>query len=167
MVCQLAAPTVCWSLWGTADTKSKSLTFLWAGGGHKWLAHKDERNYMHQSFVATHKPSKCAVSTKSYQRPVARKSKPPPFPGSCVLDDVERNQIMWFPIICPMNSLLIIFVFNIIICCTWNIYPRAVEQATQATTRENLSSGFETKRVSNQSLLLNRLEWKLNFFRSR
>ena len=35
--------------------------------------------------------------------------------------------------------------------------PRAVEQATQATTRENLSSGFPTKRVLNQSLRLNRL----------
>ena len=30
-------------------------------------------------------------------------------------------------------------------------------QATQATTRENLSSRFPTKRVSNQSLWLNRL----------
>ena len=30
-------------------------------------------------------------------------------------------------------------------------------QATQATTRENMSSGFTTKRVSNQSLRLNRL----------
>ena len=45
-------------------------------GGHKWLAHKDERKYMQQSFVATHKPGKCAVSAWSYQRPVARKSKP-------------------------------------------------------------------------------------------
>ena len=32
--------------------------------------------------------------------------------------------------------------------------PRAVEQATQATTRENLSSGFPTKRVLNQYLRL-------------
>ena len=32
------------------------------GGGHKRLVHKDERNYVHQSFVATHKPGKCAVS---------------------------------------------------------------------------------------------------------
>ena len=31
--CQLAAPTVCWLLWGTAETKSKSSTFPWAGGG--------------------------------------------------------------------------------------------------------------------------------------
>ena len=30
--CQLAVPTVWWLLWGTADTKSKSLTFPWAGG---------------------------------------------------------------------------------------------------------------------------------------
>ena len=30
-------------------------------------------------------------------------------------------------------------------------------QATQATTQENLSSGFPTKRVSNKSLRLNRL----------
>ena len=76
---------------------------------------------------------------------------------TCVglLDDVERN---------PMNSLLIIFGFNIIICCTWNICPRTVEQATQATTPENLSSGFPTKGVSNQSLRLNRLDRKLNFF---
>ena len=47
--------------------------------------------------------------------------------------------------------------FNIIICCTCNMCPRAVEQATQATTRENLSSGFPTKRVLNQFLRLNRL----------
>ena len=72
---------------------------------------------------------------------------------------------MWVPLIYPMNSLLIIFVFNIIICCTWNICPRTVEQAIQATTRENLSSGFPTKRVSNQSLRLNRLDRKLIFFR--
>ena len=49
------------------------------------------------------------------------------------------------------------YFFNIIICCTCNMSPRAVEQATQATTRENLSSGFPTKRVLNQSLRLNRL----------
>ena len=156
-------PTVWWLLWGTIDTESKSSTFLWAGGGHKWRVHKDERNYVHQSFVATHKPGKCAVGTRSYQRPLARKSKPRRSPAlwavvrmTCVLDDVERNQLMWFPLIYQMNSLLIIFVFNIIICCTWNICPRAVEQATQATTRENLSSGFPTKRVSNHSLRLNR-----------
>ena len=41
--------------------------------------------------------------------------------------------------------------FNIIICCTCDICPRAVEQATQATTRENLSSGSPTKRISNQT----------------
>ena len=83
---------------------------------------------------------------------------------TCVLGEVERNQILWFPLIYPMNSLLIIFVFNIIICCTWSICPRAVEQATQATTRENLSFGYPTKRVSNQSLWLNRLDRKLNVF---
>ena len=30
--------------------------------------HKDERNYVHQSFVATHKPGKCAVSAWSMRR---------------------------------------------------------------------------------------------------
>ena len=60
-----------------------------------------------------------------------------------------------------MNSILIIFVFNIINCCTCNICPRAVKQATQVTTRENLSSGSLTKRVSNQSPRLNRLARKL------
>ena len=49
------------------------------------------------------------------------------------------------------------YFFNIIICCTCNMCPRAVEQAIQATTRENLSSGFPTKRVLNQSVRLNRL----------
>ena len=68
---------------------------------------------------------------------------------------------MWLPFIHLMNSLLIIFVFNIIICCTWSICPRTVEQATQATTREKLSSGIPTKRVSNQSLRPNRLARKL------
>ena len=40
----------------------------------------------------------------SYQRPVARKSKPPPFPGSVgrsYEDDVECNQILPFPLIYP------------------------------------------------------------------
>ena len=40
------------------------------------------------------------------------------------------------------------YYLNIIICCTCNSYPRAVEQATaiyKATTRENLSSGFPTE----------------------
>ena len=46
------------------------------------LVHKDGRKYTHQSFVATPKPGKCTVSTGLYQGPVARKSKPPPFPGS-------------------------------------------------------------------------------------
>ena len=41
------------------------------------------------------------------------------------------------------------YYFNIIMCCTCYMCPRAVEQATQAMTRENLSSGFPTKRVSN------------------
>ena len=44
---------------------------------------------------------------------------------------------------------------------------RAVEQATQATTRENLSSGFPTKRILNQSLRLNRLARNRNFSRSK
>ena len=35
-------------------------------------AKKNERNYVHQSFVVTHKSGKCAVSTRSYQRHVAR-----------------------------------------------------------------------------------------------
>ena len=73
---------------------------------------------------------------------------------------------MWLPLIYLMNSLLIIF-FNIIICCTCNMCPRVVEQATQATTRENLSSGFPTKRILNQSLRLNRLARNWNFSRSK
>ena len=57
-----------------------------------------------------------------------------------------------------------LYFLNIIICCTCYIYPGAVEQATEiyeATTRENLSSGFPTERVSNQSPQLNRLARKL------
>ena len=57
-----------------------------------------------------------------------------------------------------------LYFLNIVICCTCNIYPGAVEQATEiyeATTRENLSSGFLTERVSNQSPQLNRLARKL------
>ena len=50
MFCQLAAPTVRWLLWGNAETKSKSSTFPWAGGG---AVHKGEINYAHQSFVTT------------------------------------------------------------------------------------------------------------------
>ena len=55
---------------------------------------------------------------------------------------------------------------GIMICCTCNICPRAVEQPTEindATTRENLSSGLPTKRISNQSPRLNRLARKLKF----
>ena len=57
-----------------------------------------------------------------------------------------------------------LYFLNMIICCTCNIYPGAVEQATEiyeATTRENLSSGFPTERVSTQSPQLNRLARKL------
>ena len=57
-----------------------------------------------------------------------------------------------------------LYFLNIFICCTCNIYPGAVEQATEiyeATTRENLSSGFPTERVSNQSPQLNRLAKKM------
>ena len=67
----------------------------------------------------------------------------------------------------PLNisdEKLPLYLLNIIICCTCNIYPGAVEQATEiyeATTRENLSSGFPTERVSNQSPQLNRLARKL------
>ena len=59
---------------------------------------------------------------------------------------------------------LALYFLNIIICCTCNIYPGAVQQATEiyeATMRENLSSGFPTERVSNQSPQLNRLARKL------
>ena len=45
--------------------------------------------------------------------------------------------------------------------------PRAVEQATQVTTRENLSSGFPTKRILDRSLRLNRLARNWNFSRSK
>ena len=45
--------------------------------------------------------------------------------------------------------------------------PRAVEQATQATTRENLSSGLPTKRVFNRSLRPYRLARNWNFSRSK
>ena len=83
----------------------------------------DEKKYAHQPFDTTPKPGKCAVSTGSYmctRDPAARKSKSQRFPGSmgrsyewlrmtCVLDEAERNQIMWPPLIYLMNSLLITF----------------------------------------------------------
>ena len=50
-----------------------------------------------------------------------------------------------------MNSLLLIFRYYYLLHLQ---YSRAFEQATgiyEATTRENLSSGFPTKRVSKQS----------------
>ena len=62
-----------------------------------------------------------------------------------------------------MNSLLIIFVLTFLSVALEVFVLRAVEQATQATTRENLSSGFPTKRASNQSLRLNGLDRKLIF----
>ena len=73
--CQLAAPTVWWLLRGTADiVKVLDIPLGWRGVTND--VHKDGRNYVPQSFVVSHKPGKCAVSTRSYQRPVARKSKP-------------------------------------------------------------------------------------------
>ena len=63
---------------------------------------------------------------------------------------------MWISLIYPMNSLLIIFAFNIIICCTWNIIPRAVDKHTPRREKTCLL-GFWQQRVSNQSLRLNRL----------
>ena len=68
---------------------------------------------------------------------------------------------MWLPLQPPHYFL------NIIICCTCNMCPRAVEQETQTTSRENLSSGFPTKLVLNQSLRLNRLARNWNFSRSK
>ena len=73
----------CGSYNGELQTQSQSLRH--SSGlerGHKWLVHKDERKYAHKSFVATPKPGKWTVSTGSYQEPVARKSKSPPFLGS-------------------------------------------------------------------------------------
>ena len=43
---------------------------------------------------------------------------------TCVLDDEEQSAIKFISL---MNSLLIIFVFDTIICCTCKIFPRAVE----------------------------------------
>ena len=79
---------------------------------------------------------------------------------TCVLDDVEQIPVSISDEQHPHYFL------NIIICCTCNICPRAVEQATEiyeAKAGENLSSGFPTKRVSNQSHQLNRLTRKLKF----
>ena len=45
--------------------------------------------------------------------------------------------------------------------------PDAFKAIIQAATRENLASGFPTKRVSIQSLRLNRLDRKLIFFFAR
>ena len=53
---------------------------------------------------------------------------------TCVLDDVEHSRMMLLPLTYLMNSFLIIFI-NIIICCTCNIYPRVVKQATEIYTR--------------------------------
>ena len=53
--------------------------------------HKDEINYVHQSFVATHKSGKCAVSTRLYQRHVARKSKPLPFLALWAVHEVTND----------------------------------------------------------------------------
>ena len=126
--------------------------------------HKDERNYAHQSFVATPQLGKRAVRTGSCQGPATRKSKSPPFPSSVGSSYIVRMTCRTRRCRAQSNnSLLIIFVFNITICCTCNTCPRAVEQATQATTRENLSSGSPTNRVTNQSLRLNRLARKLKF----
>ena len=60
-----------------------------------------------------------------------------------------------------MNSLLIIVLISLSVALVICV------QATQATTRENLSSGFQTKRVLNQSLRLNRLARNGNFPRSK
>ena len=120
---------------------------------HKLLVHKGEKNYAHQSFVTTPQAGKCAVSTGSYkgtgsyQAPAARKSKSPSFPGSvavvtndlCIRRCRASNNVT--PVIISDEQPPHHF-FNIIICCTCNMCPRAVEQATQATMRENLSSGF-------------------------
>ena len=126
--------------------------------------HKGENKYAHQPFVTTPQPGICAVGTGSYQGPAARKSKSPPSPGSRW--SVVTNDLCIRRCRAQSNNVTPVnisgeqpphYFFSIIICCTCNLCPRAVEQATQATTRENLSSGFPTKRVLNQSLRLNRL----------
>ena len=103
-----------WLLWGFADTKSLSSTFLWAGAWSQMTS---------------------AIKAKKICAPA-------------------------IPNHAPAGQ-------NIIICCTCHMCPRVVDQATQVTTREYLSSGFPTKRVLNQSLWLNRLTRNLNFSRSK
>ena len=82
MICQLAVPTVWWLLWGTADTKSLSSTFLWAGAWSQMTNCIKAKKICAPAICNHAQPGKCAVSTGSYQGPVARKSKSPPFPGS-------------------------------------------------------------------------------------
>ena len=60
-----------------------------------------------------------------------------------------------------MNSLLIFFLFEIL-SVALVIFVLQLSRY-EATTRENLSSGFPSKRVSNQSPRLNRLARKLKF----
>ena len=122
-----------------------------------------QKKYAHQPFVTTPQPGKCTVST-SHTRDLQPGNQSPR--RSLALWAVVTNDLCIRRFRAQSNDVTPVNIsdeqpphnlFNIIICCTCNMCPKAVEQAIQATTRENLSSGFPTKRVLNQSLRLNRL----------
>ena len=146
-----------WLLWGTADTKSLSSTFLWAGAWSQMTIAYSEKNT---------RPSRAnALLVQGHTRDLQPGNHQSPR-RSLALWAVVTNDLCIRRFRAQSNDVTPVNIsdeqpphnlFNIIICCTCNMCPRAVEQATQATTRENLSSGFPTKRVFNQSLRLNRL----------
>ena len=153
-----------WLLWGTADTKSLSSTFLWAG------AWSQMTNCIKAKKICT--PAICNHAQAGANVLLVQGHTRDPQPGN---QSPRRSLAQWAVVtndLCirrcraQSNNVTPVYIsdeqpphyfFNIIICCTCNMCPRAVEQATQATTRENLSSGFPTKRVLNQSLRLHRL----------
>ena len=124
--------------------------------------HKGEK-YAHQPFVTTPQSGICAVEQGHTRDPQPGNQSPR---RSLALWAVVTNDLCIRRCRAQSNNVTPVnisddqpphYFFDIIICCTCNMCPRAVEQATQATTRENLSSGFPTKRILNQSLRLNRL----------
>ena len=75
-----------------------------------------------------------------------------------ILTNVDTDELQWmkqhnYVILKVLFDFALEVWFSILLSVALDVFV----QATQATTRENLSSGFLTKRVSNKSLRLNRL----------
>ena len=126
--CQLAVPTVWWLLWGTADTKSLSSTFLWAGAWSQMTSAQRRKTNSHQLFITTPQPGKCVVQGHTRDpQPGNQSPCRSPAPWAIVTNDLCIRRCR-----ARSNNATPVnisdeqpphYFFNIIICCTCNMCP--------------------------------------------